>query len=137
MRLRPSSCPHPWFTRSSVGGFFGGELRRAGYDGIVITGDIEGPSIEYHLFAATSGVDWSEETFWQAAERVCTLARALQVRHWARFRPVVDAFYHLHGWDVERGWPTLARMDALGLGDLYPERVAGALRAKAEPDSAP
>jgi len=48
--------------------------------------DIEGPSIEYHLFAAGTGVAWSEEEFERAAARVCTLERALQVRYWARDR---------------------------------------------------
>ena len=28
----PQASPHPWFTRSNVGGHFGGELKRAGYD---------------------------------------------------------------------------------------------------------
>ncbi|MCP4538494.1 MAG: hypothetical protein GY832_15265 [Chloroflexi bacterium] len=49
-------------------------------------GEIEGPSVEYHLFAAGTGVDWSEKEFERAAERVCTLERAIQVRHWARDR---------------------------------------------------
>jgi aldehyde:ferredoxin oxidoreductase len=39
----PQGYPHPWFTRSSVGGFFGGELKRAGYDGVVVTGAAETP----------------------------------------------------------------------------------------------
>ena len=34
----PQGYPHPWFTRSIVGGYFGGELKRAGYDGLVVTG---------------------------------------------------------------------------------------------------
>ncbi|MBN1656786.1 MAG: hypothetical protein JXA93_00215 [Anaerolineae bacterium] len=34
----PQAVPHPWFTRSNVGGFFGGELKRAGYDGVIVTG---------------------------------------------------------------------------------------------------
>jgi hypothetical protein len=126
-------------------------------------GTIEGPSIEYHLFAAVSGLGWSEQEFWRAAERVCTLERALQVRYWARdrtmdglalpyfcrtelhqsafhsrryvldrerFRPVQDAFYALHGWDAQRGWPTQERMATLGLGDLYGPMVAGARRAR-------
>jgi aldehyde:ferredoxin oxidoreductase len=37
----PQGYPHPWFTRSSIGGHFGGELKRAGYDGIVVTGASE------------------------------------------------------------------------------------------------
>jgi aldehyde:ferredoxin oxidoreductase len=49
-------------------------------------GDIEGPSVEYHLFATGTGVTWSEEEFERAAARVHTLERALQVRHWARDR---------------------------------------------------
>ena len=49
-------------------------------------GEIEGPSIEYHLFVAGTGVDLQEEEFVQAAERICALERALQVRHWARDR---------------------------------------------------
>ena len=34
----PQAYPHHWFTRSSIGGRFGGELKRAGYDGIIVTG---------------------------------------------------------------------------------------------------
>ena len=49
-------------------------------------GEIEGPSIEYHLFVAGTGVDLQEEEFVRAAERICALERALQVRHWARDR---------------------------------------------------
>ena len=29
----PQSYPYHWFTRSNTGGHFGGELKRAGYDG--------------------------------------------------------------------------------------------------------
>ena len=39
----PQGYPHPWFTRSNVGGHFGGELKRAGYDGLVVTGTADGP----------------------------------------------------------------------------------------------
>ena len=39
----PQGHPYPWFTRSNVGGHFGGELKRAGYDGIVVTGACEEP----------------------------------------------------------------------------------------------
>jgi aldehyde:ferredoxin oxidoreductase len=124
-------------------------------------GDIEGPSIEYHLFCAGTGVDWSEDEFLTAAERVFSLERALQVRHWGRdraldetvfsyfervepyrnpfldqrhaldreqFRPVLDEFYALHGWDSERGWPTPERLRQLGLEDLHRPMVEGAER---------
>jgi aldehyde:ferredoxin oxidoreductase len=126
-------------------------------------GDIEGPSIEYHLFCAGTGVPWSEEDFVRAAERVCSLERALQVRHWARdrevdevvlpyfertvpyqnpfldgryaldrerFKPVMDEFYTLHGWDTGRGWPTQERLRQLGLEDVYEPMVDGAERVK-------
>ncbi len=131
-----------------------------GIDGI---GDIEGPSAEYHLFAAGTGVNWSEEEFNQAADRVCSLERALQVRHWARdrqtdemalpyfeqkeffsnpllgerygldrqqFKPVMDQFYTLKGWDTEKGWPTRERLGELGLDDVYDPMVEGAAKAK-------
>ena len=39
----PQASPYPWFTRSSVGGHFGEELKRAGYDGMVVTGASETP----------------------------------------------------------------------------------------------
>jgi aldehyde:ferredoxin oxidoreductase len=126
-------------------------------------GELEGPAIEYHLFAAGTGVDWSEEEFELAAARVCTLERALQVRHWGRdrqmdesvlpyfeqvelyqsafhetrhaldrerFAPVIDAFYALHGWDRERGWPTHARLEELGMPDVYAPMLQGAAQAQ-------
>jgi len=126
-------------------------------------GDIEGPSIEYQLFAAGTGVSWSEQEFGRAAERVCTLERALQVRHWARsrktdemvlpyferiewgqspflgeqygldreqFKPVMDEYYALHGWDPESGWPTRECLRELDLTDVYEPMVEGASRAR-------
>ena len=65
-------------------------------------GDIEGPSLEYHLFKAGTGAPWSEGEFEQAAERIYTLERALQVRHWARDRKmdelVLPAYEYLENW---------------------------------------
>jgi hypothetical protein len=132
--------------------------------GIVGVGDIEGPATEYHLFIAGTGIDWSEADFMRAAERVCTLERALQVRHWARdrgmdesvlpyfeqaelcrnpfldrrygldrgqFRPIVDEFYALHGWDPATGWPTPEWLRQLDVQDLAEPMLAGASRARA------
>jgi aldehyde:ferredoxin oxidoreductase len=129
--------------------------------GIAGVGEIEGPSIEYHLFVAGTGTDWSEQAFDRAAERIVTLERALQVRHWGRdremdetvlpyfegtelhqnpcldrrhgldrvqFKPVLDEFYRLHGWD-ERGWPTGQRLRELDLEGMYGDMVDGAARA--------
>ena len=126
-------------------------------------GDIEGPSVEYHLFVAGTRVDWIEKTFEQAAERVYILECALQVRHWARnretdemalpffeqpegyqnpllgkrhqldreqFKPVVEEFYTLHGWDSQQGWPTQESLRDLGLAEVYQPMVEGAEKAR-------
>ena len=127
-------------------------------------GDVAGPSVEYHLFAAGTGVPWPEDEFQRAAERICTLERALQVRHWGRdratdemvlpyferletglnpllgeryaldreqFKPVMDEFYTLHGWDPTNAWPTRQRLQDLDLEDVYEPMVEGAARARA------
>ena len=39
----PQGYPYPWFSRSNIGGRFGGELKRAGYDGLVVVGASETP----------------------------------------------------------------------------------------------
>jgi aldehyde:ferredoxin oxidoreductase len=30
----------------------------------------------------------------------------------------LDCYYELRGWNPENGWPTRARLEALGLGDV-------------------
>jgi len=45
-----------------------------------------------------------------------------------QFKPVVDEFYALHGWDAESGWPTRERLRELDLEDVYEPMVAGALQ---------
>jgi aldehyde:ferredoxin oxidoreductase len=129
-------------------------------DGI---GEIEGPTVECHLFRAGTGVDWPEAEFNRAAQRVFTLERALQVRHWGRdraldetllpyfereepfpspflkkrygldreqFKPVLDKFYTLHGWDPVTAWPTRKHLTEVGMADVYEPMVQGAARAK-------
>ena len=39
----PQSYPYTWFTRASIGANWGHELKKAGYDGIVVTGASETP----------------------------------------------------------------------------------------------
>ncbi len=39
----PQGYPYPWFTRSSIGSDWGARLKRAGYDGLVVTGASEKP----------------------------------------------------------------------------------------------
>ena len=46
-----------------------------------------------------------------------------------QFRPVLDEFYSLHGWDPVTGWPTRERLEALGLKGVYEQMIAGALVA--------
>ena len=40
----PQGHPHAFFTRSNIGGWIGGNIKRAGYDGIIITGRAEQPA---------------------------------------------------------------------------------------------
>jgi aldehyde:ferredoxin oxidoreductase len=65
-------------------------------------GDIEGPSVEYHLFKAGTGTQWTEEEFETATERVYALERALTVRHWGRGRQmdemVLPSYEYLENW---------------------------------------
>jgi aldehyde:ferredoxin oxidoreductase len=39
----PQCAPYPWFSRASIGAEFGAELKKAGYDGIVVTGASDTP----------------------------------------------------------------------------------------------
>ncbi|MBM3238880.1 hypothetical protein FJZ31_21525 [Candidatus Poribacteria bacterium] len=41
--VSPQVYPKPWFTRSGMGGWFGSELKYAGFDGIIINGTAEKP----------------------------------------------------------------------------------------------
>jgi hypothetical protein len=47
-----------------------------------------------------------------------------------QFKPVLDEFYALHGWDPETGWPTQERLDELEMDDVYEPMVQGAAQAK-------
>jgi hypothetical protein len=47
-----------------------------------------------------------------------------------QFLPLMDEYYRLRGWDVETGWPTPERLEALGLNDVHGEMVAGAAAAR-------
>jgi aldehyde:ferredoxin oxidoreductase len=46
-----------------------------------------------------------------------------------QFKPVLDEFYTLHGWDPATAWPIRESMDQLSMGDLYEPMVEGAARA--------
>ena len=45
-----------------------------------------------------------------------------------RFKPVLDEFYSLHGWD-ESGRPTAEGLNELGLIGVYEPMIEGTLRA--------
>ena len=63
----PQTYPKPWYTRSNMGGWFGSELKYAGYDGMVIKGKAEKP---VYLSINDDSVDlvdareiWGRDTF--------------------------------------------------------------------------
>ena len=72
-------------------------------DGQPMVAGIPGPLIEYSLFVAGTGVNWSEEEFNQAAERVYALERANQVRHWGRDRAIDEMV--LPSFEYPENWP--------------------------------
>jgi hypothetical protein len=72
-------------------------------DRLVRIGDIEGISVDYHLFSLGTGTGLSEAEFERAAERVYTQERALCVRHWARDRQMDESV--LPSFEYEENWP--------------------------------
>jgi len=65
-------------------------------------GEIEGPSVDYHLFRLGTGTEWEESDFQRAAERIYTLERALNVRHWGRDRRMDESI--LPAFEYEENW---------------------------------
>jgi aldehyde:ferredoxin oxidoreductase len=55
-------------------------------DNFARAGDMEGPSFEYHLFKACTGIQWPEAQFARACERILQLERAFLVRNFHRSR---------------------------------------------------
>jgi aldehyde:ferredoxin oxidoreductase len=97
------------------------------------------------LYAACTGDSVSEDELDVAGERVFNLLRAIDVRDhgrsrdvdWStaqslthpaftdgveldleRFGPMLDRYYALRGWNLENGWPTRERLEALGMHDV-------------------
>jgi aldehyde:ferredoxin oxidoreductase len=100
------------------------------------------------LFSACTGHDVSESELDRAGERIWNQLRAIDVRYFGRDRAIdestidgfmypgmddgvmlnrekfltlLDTYYELCGWNVENGWPTRARLQELGLGDVADE----------------
>ena len=97
------------------------------------------------LFSACTGYNISENELDRAGERIWNLLRAIDVRNFERNRAIdestidgfmypgkddgvildrekflklLDRYYELSGWTISNGWPTRARLEELGLGDV-------------------
>lgn len=100
------------------------------------------------MYSALTGLKMDSRGLIEAAQRVVTLERAYNIRdkgltrkddrYPERFlkepmpegpskgnvfdpKPVLDEYYELRGWDMERGWPTKENYHELGLKDVYSE----------------
>ena len=82
-------------------------------DRFLRVGDIDGPSVDYHLFRLGTGAEMSEDDFERAAARVHTLERAICVRHWGRNREMDESV--LPSFEYEENWvnPVLGEKYAL------------------------
>ena len=90
-------------------------------------------------------METSEVDLHRAGERIWNLLRAIDVRYFnrdraidestldgfdfpgkddgvmldrERFLKMLDVYYAESGWDVEHGWPTRPRLEALGMADV-------------------
>jgi aldehyde:ferredoxin oxidoreductase len=65
--LAPQVYPKPWYTRSNMGGWFGSELKYAGYDGVIVVGKSGKPTYLEILDDAIDFRDasevWGRDTF--------------------------------------------------------------------------
>ena len=59
-----------------------------GVDGL---GDVDGLAVEERIWEAGAGLGWDRAELDQAGQRITTLERALQVRHWARDRALDES----------------------------------------------
>ncbi|HHX45654.1 MAG TPA: hypothetical protein GX714_16985 [Chloroflexi bacterium] len=96
------------------------------------------------LFSAATGHEVSEQEMDLAGERVFNLLRAIDIRFFGRdakvdwsvaetltqpaftdgvvldlekFRPMLDTYYNLRGWNPANGYPTRAKFEELGMAD--------------------
>ncbi|MGQ9683612.1 MAG: aldehyde ferredoxin oxidoreductase N-terminal domain-containing protein [Anaerolineae bacterium] len=109
-----------------------------------VVGDV---GLGLRLLRAVTGEDWSEEELERAAERALNVERVLLARagrgrpleetllpHFklpcradgttideAGFSRLLDEYYAARDWDLQLGWPTEAKLLALGLADVATE----------------
>ena len=120
----PHGYPYPWFTRSNIGGRFGGELKRAGYDGIIVTGASDSPvririhDDEVSILAADElwGVDALD-----TLEALEVIERSIAINEAAGL-PQNPAILHLHIHVTEMSdEPERAMQSANTLANLCPD----------------
>jgi len=100
------------------------------------------------LFSASTGYNVSEKELNLAGEHIWNQLRAIDVRNFGRNRAIdeltldgfmypgkddgvilerekflklLDKYYELSGWNLTNGWPTRAKLEELGLGDVAEE----------------
>lgn len=99
-------------------------------------------AVESRLFSDVTGVKTTEEEFYQAGERVNTLARAIQIRNHGRtadmefnelaprlydavdtekLKVTVHNFYEYLGWNRDTGYPTRSHLESLDMKDVADE----------------
>jgi aldehyde:ferredoxin oxidoreductase len=65
--ISPQTYPKPWYTRSNMGGWFGSELKYAGYDGIIVKGKSEKPIYVWinddEVDIVDAQIIWGRDTF--------------------------------------------------------------------------
>lgn len=111
--------------------------------GTFVMAEIYWPQIAEGLTYAT-GIDFSVSDLKTIGERICNLMRAYNALHGitraddrlprrfteepspssgakgeiAHAKAMLDTYYALRGWDTERGWPTFATLNRLGLHEV-------------------
>jgi len=97
------------------------------------------------LFSTCTGYDVSEKELNKSGERIWNLFRAIDVRNFGRnrsidestlnsfaypgkddgvvldrekFMKLLDKYYELSGWNVNKGYPSKAKLEELGIGDV-------------------
>lgn len=134
-----------WVFPRVLNGFDSAEELQAADD---YYGDVDA---EARMLAPLTGVPFTSEELDRAGERIRNLDRALHIRNHGRSRAVdataewvfeypeksdgtrldqamfdriLDGYYTRRGWDVSSGWPTRAKLEELGLGDVADELEA-------------
>ncbi len=98
--ISPRTYPRPWYTHSTLGGWFGPACKYAGYDAIVIHGQAASPVYLDICRADGTTIDG------------------------AGFGRLLDEYYAARSWDLTLGWPTAEALARLGLPELGPELAA-------------